>query len=86
MELYLVGGAVRDLLLGRKPTEFDFAFDGSMADFLAAHPDAVSVGKSVNVCLWHGRECMPLRGGTLTSDFAARDLTINAIGLDSAGR
>lgn len=86
MELYLVGGAVRDLLLGRRPTEFDFAFDGTTADFLAAHPDAVFVGKSVNVCLWHGRECMPLRGGTLASDFKARDLTINAMALDSAGR
>ena len=77
---------MRDLLLGRRPRDFDFAFDGSMADFLAAHPDAVCVGKSVNVCLWHGRECMPLRGGTLASDFEARDLTINAMALDSAGR
>lgn len=86
MELYLVGGAVRDLLLGRTPTEFDFSFAGSMDDFLAAHPDAVCVGKSVNVCLWRGRECMPLRGGALESDLAARDLTINALALDSAGR
>ena len=29
---------------------------------------------------------MPLRGGTLVSDLAARDLTINALALDSAGR
>ena len=77
---------MRDLLLGRMPTELDFSFSGSMDDFLAAHPDAVCVGKSVNVCLWHGRECMPLRGGTLASDLAARDLTINALALDSAGR
>ena len=77
---------MRDLLLGRRPTDFDFAFDGSMPDFLAAHPEAVRVGKSVNVCLWHGRECMPLRGGTLAADFEARDLTINAMALDSAGR
>lgn len=86
MELYLVGGAVRDLLLGRDPKEFDYTFAGSMGDFLTAHPDAVCVGKSVNVCLWRGRECMPLRGGTLASDLAARDLTINALALDSAGR
>lgn len=77
---------MRDLLLGRKPTELDFSFAGSVDEFLAAHPDAVCVGKSVNVCLWRGRECMPLRGGTVASDLAARDLTINALALDSAGR
>ena len=77
---------MRDLLLGRKPTELDFSFAGSVDEFLAAHPDAVCVGKSVNVCLWRGRECMPLRGGTVASDLAARDLTINAFALDSAGR
>ena len=77
---------MRDLLLGRMPIELDFSFSGSMDDFLAAHPDAVCVGKSVNVCLWRGRECMPLRGGSLASDLAARDLTVNALALDSAGR
>ena len=39
MELYLVGGAVRDMLLGRTPSELDFAFTGSMQNFLARHPD-----------------------------------------------
>lgn len=77
---------MRDLLLGRDPKEFDYSFVGSMDDFLATHPDAVCVGKSINVCLWRGRECMPLRGGTLDTDLAARDLTINALALDSAGR
>lgn len=85
MELYLVGGAVRDLLLGRVPVELDFAFSGDMADFLAAHPDARPVGKSVRVCLWRGRECMPLRGGSLEADLLARDLTVNAMALDSRG-
>lgn len=86
MELYLVGGAVRDMLLGRTPSELDFAFTGSMQNFLARHPDAQRVGKSVHVCLWRGRECMPLRGSGIEEDLAARDLTINALALDSAGR
>lgn len=85
MELYLVGGAVRDLLLGRAPVELDFAFAGDMAGFLAAHPDARPVGKSVRVCLWRGHECMPLRGDSLEADMLARDLTVNAMALDSRG-
>ena len=85
MELYLVGGAVRDLVLGRAPVELDFAFSGDMADFLTAHSDARPVGKSVRVCLWRGRECMPLRGGSLEADLLARDLTVNAMALDCRG-
>ena len=86
MELYLVGGAVRDMLVGRTPTELDFAFDGTVEDFLDLHPDARRVGKSVHVCLWRGRECMPLRGNSPENDLMARDLTINALALDSVGR
>lgn len=86
MKLYLVGGAVRDMLLGRTPTELDFAFSGGLEDFLSLHPDARRVGKSVHVCLWHGRECMPLRGAGPEEDLMARDLTVNALALDSAGR
>lgn len=85
MELYLVGGAVRDLLLGRAPAELDYAFDGEMIDFLRAHPQAAKVGKSVHVCLWRGRECMPLRGPNLEADLLARDLTVNALALDARG-
>lgn len=85
MELYLVGGAVRDLLLGRAPAELDYAFDGTTVDFLKSHPDARQVGKSVQVCLWRGRECMPLRGQNLEADLLARDLTVNALALDGRG-
>lgn len=86
MELYLVGGALRDLLLGRAPAELDFAFSGSMADFLRLHPGARQVGKSVRVALWRGREYMPLRGPNLQADLRTRDLTINALALDEHGR
>ena len=53
MKTYLVGGAVRDILLGQAPVELDYAVDGDDAAFLATHPDAARVGKSVQVCLWH---------------------------------
>ena len=85
MNVYLVGGAVRDLLLGRLPREWDYAFDGSREAFLAEHPDAAAVG-AVQVCLWRGCEFMPLRGASLPDDLRARDLTINALALDAAGR
>lgn len=85
MNIYLVGGAVRDLLLGRLPREWDYAFDDSRERFLAVHPDAVTVG-AVHVCLWQGCEFMPLRGASLMEDLNARDLTINALALDAAGR
>lgn len=86
MKLYLVGGAVRDMLLGRTPTELDFAFTGGLENFLSLHPDARRVGKSVHVCLWHGRECMPLRGNGPEEDLMARDLTVNALALDDTGK
>ncbi|MDO5483989.1 MAG: polynucleotide adenylyltransferase, partial [Desulfovibrionaceae bacterium] len=85
MELYLAGGAVRDLLQGLTPRELDFAFAGSLEDFLAAHADARPVGKSVRVCLWHGQEYMPLRGNSIQDDLAARDITVNDLALDSRG-
>ena len=85
MKTYLVGGAVRDILMGQAPVELDYAVAGDDAAFLAAHPDAARVGKSVRVCLWHGCEFMPLRGGSLPADLAARDLSINALALDADG-
>lgn len=86
MSIYLVGGAVRDLLLGRCPGDLDFAFSGSPEAFAAAHAGARFVGASVRVCLWRGREFMPLHENSLERDLAARDLTINALALEESGR
>lgn len=76
---------MRDLLLGRLPHEWDYAFNGSREAFLAEHPGAETVG-AVRVCLWQGHEFMPLRGNNIQADLCARDLTINALALDAAGR
>lgn len=86
MSIYLVGGAVRDLLLGRRPGDLDFAFSGSPESFVAEHAEARVVGVSVRVCLWRGHEYMPLRENSLERDLAARDLTINALALEESGR
>ena len=83
--VYLVGGAVRDRLLGRPPREYDFAFDADEATFLQRNPEARKVGKSVSVFLLNGREFMPL-AGSLEDDLRRRDLTINALAEDREGR
>jgi tRNA nucleotidyltransferase (CCA-adding enzyme) len=43
-EAYLVGGAVRDLLLGKQPKDFDVATDARPDDLLRAFPKAVPTG------------------------------------------
>ena len=86
MKRYIVGGAVRDLLLGRLPREWDYAFEGSIESFIQANPEARKVGRSVSVVLLRGVEHMPLVRGVLAEDLRARDLTINAMALDENGQ
>lgn len=81
---YLVGGAVRDWLLGRIPREYDFSFDADATSFLQRNPSARKVGKSVSVILLEGQEYMPL-AGSVKEDLLRRDLTINALALESNG-
>ncbi len=85
MQHYIVGGAVRDLLMGKFPQEIDLAFSGKVADFLQAEPSAQQVGKSVQVYILHGQEYMPLHNNNLMADLYHRDLTINALALNNKG-
>ena len=85
MKRYLVGGAVRDLLLGRLPVEWDYAFEGDSASFIQANPGARKVGRGVSVILLNGMEHMPLARGMLAEDLLSRDLTVNALALDANG-
>jgi poly(A) polymerase len=88
-ELYLVGGTVRDALLGREPTDFDFAVPGSGVDFAArfardtrssfvplSEPD-----DEARVVL-QGRtfDFVGLGEGSIDDDLRRRDFTINALG------
>lgn len=84
VKFYLVGGAVRDWLLGRRPREYDFAFDAPTAVFLQRNPKARKVGKSVSVILVGEQEHMPLNG-SLAADLLSRDFTINALALEENG-
>lgn len=83
--VYLVGGAVRDRLLGRTPREYDFAFAADVDTFLQRNPRACKVGRTVSVVLLDGQEFMPVEG-SLEADMRRRDLTINALAEDRDGR
>ncbi|GAB7080445.1 HD domain-containing protein [Megalodesulfovibrio paquesii] len=86
MQIYLVGGALRDMLLGLPERDRDFVWFGEPADLLALLPEARPVGKTFPIYLHHGREYAPGRGPDIDADLADRDLTINAIALAVHGQ
>jgi tRNA nucleotidyltransferase (CCA-adding enzyme) len=105
MQVYLVGGAVRDALLGREVREQDYVVVGGTADALLA-AGYRAVGKDFPVFLHpqtqseyalarRERKTAPGYRGfvtefspdiTLEEDLLRRDLTVNAIARDDAGR
>ena len=48
---YLVGGCVRDLLLGREPADYDVATDATPDDVMRIFPDTYAVGAQFGVVL-----------------------------------
>jgi tRNA nucleotidyltransferase/poly(A) polymerase len=93
---WLVGGSVRDLLLGRSTLDFDFAIEGEAIDF-AKHV-ANQLGGSYydldrergigRVLLEsEGKEQLRLdfgrlRGNSIEEDLQARDFTVNALAIN----
>jgi poly(A) polymerase len=93
---WLVGGAVRDELLGRPSTDFDLAVDGDakgLARALGRATGASSFALSDAFGAWRVTaadrswqvDLTPLTGDSLTADLANRDLTVNAIARPLAG-
>ena len=91
--LYLVGGAVRDALLGRQVEDWDLAVSGAreVAAQLAERTGGRLValherGPTFRVVLdrRHPDYCLDISElrGDLAADLAARDVTINALALD----
>lgn len=95
-EAWLVGGAVRDRLLGRATDDLDVALAGdpraparaiARATGAAAFrlSDAFGAWRVVGPGqAWHV-DLVPLREGDIAADLAARDFTINAMGEPLAG-
>ena len=48
---FLVGGCVRDILLGREPVDYDVATDATPAQILSSFPQALGVGAQFGVML-----------------------------------
>lgn len=98
VKAYLVGGGVRDLLLGRRLKDLDFALTGACAELPRRF--ARSIGGSF---FWLDEERIqgrvvrksgdgvltfdfaPQRGETIEEDLSQRDFTINALALPLAG-
>lgn len=86
MKFYLVGGAVRDMLLGISPKEYDFVFTGTVNEFINCNPTARKAGNDFEICILHGIEYAPIRGTTIEEDLVFRDISINALALDESAR
>ncbi len=93
---WLVGGAVRDELLGLSSTDFDLAVDGDakgLARALGRATGASSFALSDAFGAWRVTaadrswqvDLTPLTGLSLEDDLANRDLTVNAIARPLAG-
>jgi poly(A) polymerase len=89
-EAWLVGGAVRDRLLGRPTGDFDIALDGdprgaAKAVALATGGTRFQLSGAFGAWrvvgpgqAWHV-DLVPLRDGDIAADLAGRDFTINAM-------
>lgn len=94
--VWLVGGAVRDPLLGRPTHDLDFAVDGEarqlargVADRLGADYFDLDPGRDAGRVLHRTPDGMRwmldfsrLRAASLEEDLAGRDFTINALAID----
>jgi poly(A) polymerase len=66
---YLVGGCVRDLLLGREPADYDVATDATPEEVMRIFPDTYAVGAQFGVVL------VPLPERDVAINVACRDVT-----------
>ncbi|MDI3492666.1 MAG: hypothetical protein PWP17_549, partial [Desulfomicrobiaceae bacterium] len=87
MRIYLVGGAVRDMLLGRPVQDRDYVVvGGSEAELMRRIPGLTRVGRREPVWVRQGEEYTLAPEADIHANLASRDLTINALALDEDGQ
>ncbi len=85
-QAYLVGGCVRDLLLGREPADYDVATDATPEQVMRLFPRTFAVGAQFGVVL------VPVNGGGAPTQFGSEHpnaievATFRSDGLYSDGR
>ncbi|MFL5783050.1 MAG: hypothetical protein ACJ76H_00490 [Bacteriovoracaceae bacterium] len=84
MKTYLVGGSVRDRLLGLPPRDTDFLVTGASEEEMLAK-NFVKVGLTFPVFLDPDNGNEYTLASSLEEDMQRRDLTINALALDEKG-
>lgn len=97
-QAYLVGGCVRDMLLGRTPKDYDVCTDATPAQVLQLFPNADKVGAHFGVVIHQGIEIATFRSDgaygdgrrpdsvqyekSFREDASRRDFTVNAMAMD----
>jgi poly(A) polymerase len=71
-QAFLVGGCVRDLLLGREPADYDVATDATPDQVIALFPESVTVGAQFGVILIP-RDELKVEVATFRSDIGYSD-------------
>lgn len=90
---YVVGGAIRDLLLGLEPADVDIACLDARAGAAAIGQRQIRLGTEEHLSAWrvisggHVYDVATLLDGAIEPDLARRDFTVNAmaVALDDGG-
>ncbi len=84
---YIVGGAVRDMLMNQRPKDVDILTNAPVQAVKTLFAGAKKVGKSFPICLIQGVEVASCRAGEASNfpedDLGMRDFTINSMGWDT---
>lgn len=85
---YVVGGAVRDLLIGKTPADVDVACHDPLACARTLGRKTIRLGKGEHLAAWrvvdgpHVYDFAEILDGDIDADLARRDFTVNAMSVD----